>query len=392
MLHAGQQAVATAPHRFKVVACGRRWGKTELGKHLIVQAVLAGKVAWWLAPTYKMSAQVWRDLKAHLRGITPKPLIHESDRRIELANGGLLEIRSTYTPDTLRGAGLDYVVLDESAFMGERVWGEIVRPMLMTTHGQALFISSPNGRNWFWRLFLLGQDPSQTDWGAFHFTSQDNPLIPLEEFEAIQRVTPERIWREEYLAEFLADDGQVFRQVFTHATASLQPSFDPTHRYVAGVDWGRKNDYTVIVVLDATTHQMVAMDRFNEIGWEFQRHRLKTLCEAWHVQAVWAEENSIGSVNIEALQREGVPVTPFVTTAKSKPALIEGLSLAIERGDCTLQPLEVLLNELTAYTVTRLSTGTYRYSAPPDLHDDCVIALALAWWGATLPRVWLEFA
>ncbi len=382
ILHRGQSDVQLAPFRFKVVACGRRWGKTELGKALITQAVQSGKMAWWLAPTYKMSGHVWRDLKQTLRAYDPKLTINQSERRIELSNGGCLEMRSTHNPDLLRGAGLDYVVLDEAAFMPEGVWAEVVRPMLLTTQGGALFISSPNGNNWFWRMYQLGQDPTESDWGAFHFTSLQNPLIASSEFDAIQRTTPERIWREEYLAEFLDDDGQVFRRLRENATAPLTPAFYPEHRYVMGVDWGRKNDYTALVVIDATTHDMVAFDRFNEIGWQHQRERLVRLAQAWGVAVIYAEENSIGSVNIEALQSEGLPVRPFVTTAKSKPEAILGLSHALETGELRLQANDVLLNELTAYAMTRTPNGTYRYGAPSGLHDDGVMALALAWFGA----------
>jgi hypothetical protein len=379
-LHAGQRAVYDATHRFKVVACGRRWGKTELGKALIAQAVQEGKWAWWLAPTYKMSAHVWRDLRYLLRAHDPKLSIAQADRRIELSGGGGLEVRSTHNPDLLRGAGLDYVVMDEAAFMPDDVWAQVVRPMLMTTQGSALFISSPHGTNWFWRAFQLGQDPAEPAWGAFHYTSQDNPLIPAEEFAAIQRTTPERVWREEYLAEFLTDEGQVFRRMREVATAPLSPAYDPTHRYIMGVDWGRKNDYTVLIVLDASTQTMVAFDRFHEVEWQIQRDRLHALASAWHVALIYAEENSIGSVNIEALQAEGLPVRPFVTTQKSKSALIQSLSLAIERGELRLQAIDVLLNELTAYNMARTPNG-YRYGAPAGGHDDAVMALGLAWWG-----------
>ena len=148
------------------------------------------------------------------------------------------------------------------------------------------------------------------------------------------------------------------------------------------MDWGRSHDYTAIALVDVEARQMVALDRFHHIGWDLQRGRLKALCELWNPRAVWAEENSIGSVNIEALQADGLPVRPFRMTAASKAPLIEALALAIERRDLALLPDDVLLGELAAYTMERLPGGGFRYSAPPGLHDDTVIALALAWHGA----------
>ena len=127
---------------------------------------------------------------------------------------------------------------------------------------------------------------------------------------------------------------------------------------------------------------VVAIDRFNQVSWSLQRGRLKAICDRWQPAVIYAESNSIGSPNIEALQAEGLPVRPFITTATSKPPLIESLSLAIERRDIALLPDEILLNELAVYTIERLPAGGYRYSAPPGLHDDLVIALALAWYAA----------
>lgn len=311
----------------------------------------------------------------------PGLMISEADHRILFPDGGEITIRSTHYPDNLRGAGLDFAVLDEVAFMEPLVWPQVVRPMLLERRGGALFLSTPYGRNHFWELFRVGLDPEEAEWAAFHFTSLDNPLISFDDLRTIQRTTPKRIFQEEYMAEFLSDAGQVFRgiQEAVRNPARTQP--EPGKRYIGGVDWGREDDYTCIVLLDADTGQMVAMDRFHQIGWALQRSRLKTLCDKWRPAVIWAEENSIGTVNIEALQAEGLPVRPFQTTARSKSPLIEGLALAIEQGEVGLLPDDVLLHELAAYTMERMAGGGYRYGAPPGGHDDTVIALALAWHG-----------
>lgn len=318
--------------------------------------------------------------------------ISDSERRIDFATGGSLAVRSTHHPDNLRGAGLDFVVLDEAAYMSADVWSEVVRPMLLDTRGEALFLSTPHGRNWFWQVYQAGLDPYLPDWQSFHFPSSENPHIDAEELQDVQRTTTERVWREEYLAEFMDDAGQVFRAI--RAAATAQPGTSPIagHRYIAGLDWGRDNDYTAIAIIDATTRQMVALERFNQIGWNLQRGRLKVLCEKWHPAVIHAETNSIGSVNIEELQNDGLPVRPFMTTSRSKAPLIEGLALAIERADLALLQDEVLLNELAAYTLERLPGGGYRYTAPSGMHDDTVIATALAWHGVRQGAIRIDFA
>jgi hypothetical protein len=164
------------------------------------------------------------------------------------------------------------------------------------------------------------------------------------------------------------------------------------HHYVAGVDWGRDHDYTVIVIIDVNTQAIVAMDRFNQIGWSLQRGRLKAIVERWRPDVIWAERNSIGEPNIEALQQEGLPVRAFQTTARSKAPLIESLALAIERGHIGLLDDPVLLGELASYSIERLSGGGYRYGAPSGSHDDTVMATALAWYAVVNGGVSLGFA
>jgi len=389
--HDNQKQVLKSKSRFRVVACGRRWGKTELGKRAIIRSAWKKDLAcWWLAPTYGMASQVWRELKLAARTIKGVQ-ITEHERRIDFPGGGWLAIHSTHNPDRLRGAGLDFVVLDEAAFMHPSVWPQVVRPMLLERKGRALFLSSPNGLNWFWEIYQLGMSRKRF-WRGYHYTSADNPLIPPDELESIRVQTPERIFREEYLAEFLADVGQVFRGIAEAATAPLAAQPDPRTRYVLGIDWGRDQDSTAIVVIDADSRRMVALDRFNQISWSLQRARLVALYDRWQPVVIWAEANSIGSPNIEALQAEGLPVRPFVTTAKSKPPLIEDLALAIERRDLALLPDETLLGELAAYRMERLPAGGYRYSAPPGLHDDLVIAAALAWYAVRQSGPSIDFA
>ena len=391
-LHPGQAQVWDDPARFKVVACGRRWGKTELGKTLLLEQTVGAKGrGWWLAPTHQMASQVWRDLKATVRS-APGIAISETERRIDILGGGMIAVRSAHIPDSLRGEGLDLAILDEAAFMEARVWPQIIQPMLVTSRGHAVFLSTPFGRNWFWDLHRRGRDPQHPEWRSFHFSTADNPLISTEELENVRRLNAEHIWRTEYEAQFSDNSGQVFRGIrqAVHHAAPSQPQ--PGRRYVAGVDWARDVDYTVIVMMDAERRQIVDIDRFNQIGWGLQRGRLRAMAERWSPQVIWAESNSVGGPNIEALIEEGLPMRRFMTTAKSKAPLIESLALAIERGQIALLDDPVLLGELASYSLERVPGGGFRYGAPAGLHDDTVIATALAWHGVKNSGLSLGFA
>lgn len=373
-MHQAQRAVREHPARFKVLASGRRWGKTLLGTAECTACALEGGRAWWIAPSYKMANVGWRGLTQLARQI-PGTVIREVDRRITYPGGGWAEVRSADDPQSLRGEGLDLGVFDEFAFTKPAAWTEAVRPALSDRKGRALFISTPKGHNLFWQLYQRAHtDP---EWHAWQFASATNPYLDAAEIEEQRATTPERIFRQEYEAEFLDDAGGVFRRVAEAAIAVESPPM-PARSYVMGVDWGKHNDFTVITVMDTVGH-MVALDRFNQIDYAVQTQRLQALCQRYRPTVIVAESNAMGEPIIERLQREGLPVRSFQTTNASKAEIIERLALSFEQASIQILPDPVLVGELQAYEMTRLPSGMVRYGAPEGMHDDCVMSLALCY-------------
>lgn len=376
-LHSGQLQVWNHPARFHVMACGRRFGKSRLGSLMCIAQAAAGKRAWWIAPSYPMASIGWRMLK-RLAVQIPGVTMREMDRMIEFPNGGAVQVRSADNPDSLRGEGLDFVVMDECAFIKEDAWTEAIRPALADRQGGALFISTPKGRNWFWRLW---QRDDGKEWKSWRFTSYDNPYIKASEIDAAKGNLPERVFQQEFMAEFLEDGGGVFRRVLDAATATPQDSAITGHEYIVGVDWGKSNDFTVLSVIDTATNELCYMDRFNQIDYAVQLSRLQALAQRFNPYSIIVERNSIGEPLIEQLYRMGLPVQPFNTTNATKTQAIDSLALAFERGDLRIINDAVLIAELQAYEMERLPSGLMRYSAPAGMHDDCVMSLALAWQG-----------
>lgn len=375
----GQQVVADHPARFKVVVKGRRWGGSWFATYYALGRAMAGRRAWIVAPIYRQSEENF-NLMRSVANQLPKGLVTVklSDLLLEFPGGGSVQCKSGDYPDHLRGAGLDLLVLDEAAFLSPAVWNAAA-PALMDRRGAALFSSSPNGRNWFWELYMRGQDPLLPDWQSWRFPTWTNPAIPPDEVESLRRTMPERMFREEIAAEFLDAAGLVFRNLDAVCTAAPEPGRTAdAGPIVFGVDWGRESDYTAISVFDVARQRQLYLDRFTQIGWALQRGRLRALYDRFRPRVILAEANSIGGPNIEALQAEGLPVRGFDTTAKSKGPLIDGLALALEQGAVTLLADPVLRAELAAYELERLPSGTYRYSAPAGQHDDTVIATALS--------------
>lgn len=378
-LFPAQQQIVDHPARFKVVVCGRRWGKTQTASWEAMRRALRGELGWWVAPTSEVARRGWNKI-APLAQRIPGAELRLALREIVFPGGGLIGFKTADSGAGLLGEGLDFLIMDEAAVTRETAWTQELRPALSDRRGDVLFISTPRGRNWFWRAYMLGIDSEQPDWASWQFPTSANPIIATDEIEAARDLLPERTFQQEYLAEFLDDGGAVFRNLGACATA--QPSSEPEagRRYIMGVDWGKSEDFTVIVVMDHSG-RMVAMDRFNQIGWGIQRGRLIAMAEHWKPDAIWAETNAMGDPNVEQLLTEGLPMQGFQTTAQSKGPLIDSLALAFEKNEVSIFNDPMLMGELQAYTLERLPSGRFRYSAPEGMHDDMVIALALAWWG-----------
>ncbi|MCX8085751.1 MAG: phage terminase large subunit [Rhodocyclaceae bacterium] len=206
--HGGQQAVITHPARFKVVAAGRRFGKTMLAVEWLAlyddgkSAIEGGSVAFF-APTYKLLADVWADMERTLAPVTRKA--NKTEQRIELITGGKIDFWTLEDPDAGRGRKYHKIVIDEAAHARylKDAWEQAISPTLTDYRGQAWFISTPKGLNYFHELFQRGQDPAYPEWASFHMPSTTNPYIPHGEIETKRCEIPELVFRQEYLAEFV---------------------------------------------------------------------------------------------------------------------------------------------------------------------------------------------
>lgn len=379
--HPTQREVHDCPARFRVVDAGRRWGKTRLGVMECIEAAAAGKRAWWVAPSYPMAMVGWRPLK-RISSRIPGSEVRLGDMQVNLPGGGEVRVRSADNPDSLRGEGLDFVVMDEAAFTKPETWSEALRPALSDKGGRALFISTPRGRNWFWELYTRGTR-NEEGWQSFCFPTSSNPYIPRPEIESAQRDLPEIIFRQEYLAEFIDDQGGVFRRVQDAIYGDMLAAPEPGKQYTAGVDVAASIDYTVCTVMDNQTKRAVYIDRFNRVDYNALEDRLAALYKAWGLLAMTVEANSIGQGVIDHLRARNMTIIPFTTTSATKQAIVQGLQSAFEHGLIGIPNYTPLIGELLSFESKRNASGSFSYSAPDGLHDDCVMSLAITWEGIT---------
>jgi len=383
-----QAQIKAEAARFNVLDIGRRAGKTYMGTHLALEYVRDGWPVGWFAPNYKYLLEVWQFLARELKPWANK--INATERRIELTNGAVLECWTLDgTDDPGRSRKYKLAIIDEAAIASnlKAVWEEAIRATLTDLQGDAWFLSTPKGLNYFHELFQRGQDrAAHPDWASWQLPSSVNPFLPAEEIEAARRELPELAFKQEYLAEFLSGEGAVFRNVDACLTAPpTTPEAHAGHVKVAGVDWARQHDFSGVSVVCCTCRREVFLDRFNQIGWALQRGRILTALHVWDVEHAVVETNSIGSPNLEALWESlpaGRTLQGFETTAKSKPKLIQSLALAFERAHLEWLPDPIARHELIAYEATVLPSGYTRYGAPDGQWDDTVIMRALAWRAA----------
>ncbi|GIV50496.1 MAG: hypothetical protein KatS3mg038_1017 [Candidatus Kapaibacterium sp.] len=372
------------PPRFRVVVCGRRFGKSMLAVSEISRLALkTGKPYAYCAPTYRHLAPMWRAFKKTLGPvITAKS---ENSHRVELYGGGSIDCWSLDNPDAPRGHAYAGMVIDEAALVreGDVVWYGSLRPTLVDYKGWALFISTPRGRNYLYRFYMLGIDPEQHEWQSFRYPTSANPYIPREEIETARELMPSRLFRQEFLAEWLDDESSVFRNV--DAASTLSPTspqeLEESAECIMGVDWARKLDYTAVVVIDRRSRRQVYMDRFNRISWTHQVERVAEIAREYNVKHLIYDATGVGDAISVLLGRvqlrcstEGIQIT-----GQNKANMIESLAVAIERGDLKLLNNPYQISELKAFEMDKLPSGLYRYGAPSGMHDDVIMALALAW-------------
>lgn len=396
-LHNGGKVVYEHPARFKFLAAGRRWRKTTLAMRVALSRAARGAQVVWGAPVYRQCMMGWDECQKAAGGVAD---FRKSEMQIVCPPmNGAISFVSLDTPDNARGKTADLVIVDEAGFVQEMAWHQVLRPMLSDTGGAALIMGTPKGHNWFWREHMGAMDRSDSvAWQVPTLGvaiqegqlvrsphSMENPDFEFEEAERMFQSMPQRTFEQEFLAAFIDDAGAVFRNVLAVSTAQPLSALEPGHHYVMGLDWAKSYDWTVASVIDAVTKQQVTLDRFNRVDYQFQLGRVKALAEQWQPSAIWAETNAMGEPLVDALRREGLPMRGFTTTATSKQAIIEALALAIEKGAITLLNNEIQKAELQAYDMQRLPGGGYRYGAPDGMHDDTVMALAIAWQGVSLP-------
>lgn len=381
-----QYEIEMDEHRFRVVSCGRRWGKTNMAMREAYNMMVkrfqdTGRKqrGWVVAPTIPLVRESWMTAEIILKDVITKQK-ENPIMTMEFGPMGFIEFKSADRDDEgLRGAGIDFCVVDEASMVSKKAWEQGLRPALSDKVGRCIFISTPRGRNWFYEMWLQGQTDNK-EFKSWRFPTSTNPYFPKEEWADIYATTPEIVLKQEYLADFLEDSASVFKNLESCFRGSLEGWKQGEH-YTIGVDLAKSVDFTVISVINDKSCQLVYVDRFNQIDWSLQKKKIISVSKAYPNSLVYIDSTGLGDPIEEDLRQSGVSTRDYKFTNESKQELIEQLIVAIEQGMLGIPNVEktkFLIEELKAFTYERLPSGRLRYTAPDGLHDDGVISLGLA--------------
>lgn len=379
--HSGQVEFLKSDARFKVLACGRRWGKTTACILRVTRALIAAYnsdddiLVWWVAPVYKQSEIGFRKFLETF----PEQAVEDThrSRRVVHTKGGRIEFLSAENPDHLRGEGVDLLVVDEAAEVSQYAWENALRPTLTDNRdSEMVAISTPKGRNWFHRFYTRGNDPSEGRYESWNYPSKSNPFISHEDIDEAKRTLPERVFRQEYGGEFVDDQDAVFKQLRDRVVESYDwRSYGGRGPYTIGVDFARHHDWTVILALD-DTGKLVHFERIQKVSWDQIQSRVEATYERY--PGVTRVDATRDNKIVTDLQNSGVEVEPVSFSAKTKQEMMENLAATIEKEEICLPDIAPLINELELFEYETTRTGNVRYQAPEGFHDDCVDALALS--------------
>lgn len=330
----------------------------------------------YVTPTLKLGKLFYGELTRNLA-----PFITSSngtDLIINFNTGSNVQFFSAEQKESVRGFQFHYLIVDEAAFISDDFWNFILKATVMIIGRKIVMCSTPCGSQGFFYQYVSYGLENQEGYKVKSITIYDNPFISIDEIEKIKHQVPQRVWQQEYLAEFISGVGSVF----TNYEQCIVNNPIRTTRVLAAIDWAKTEDFTVLTIMsDGPRPCVLYRYRVNKIDYTQQVKIIAGKLNEWKPALTISEENNIGTVVNELLKKEYKGHLRCVNLDNSlKKEIIEDLVVAFEQKSIGIDNDEVLLRELQAFTVTyNPNTQSVKYAARVGMHDDTVISLAYAY-------------
>lgn len=378
-LHETQKPVAIDPHRFRVLCCGRRWGKTTLAiDQMKARAAIPNSRIAYVAPTYQQARDIaWSELKKDCEQAAST--INESRLEITLVNNSTIVLRGWENIETLRGQKFDLIVIDEIAMMRNfwEQWHEVIRPTLTDTKGEALFISTPKGFNHFYDLFNM--EAEDKDFKSFHFSTYDNPHIDPQEVDKAKEELTEDRFAQEYMADFRKTEGLVYKE-FDRKRHLVKGEISEWYRSIGqtkartygGVDFGFVHPAAVLSIEETSDGAFIVTDEWYHSG--KTNAEIAEYVASKKFNSVYPDPANPGG--IKDLKDNGVNVREVL---KGKDSVQNGISVVRELFKSNRlfihESCKSLLFELETYSYGDSKNGMKVDENPIKENDDAVDAL-----------------
>jgi hypothetical protein len=407
--HSKQQAVIESDARYIIQEWGRRAGKNITAVIRRIERArrpwasewgaddpAQGKT-WWVAPSYDQANKYGYDkLKNALHPSWIENKKRSKPREITLTNGWTFEFRTFDKPETLQGAGVDDLLIDEADYMPDALWYDDLEPMLMDSGGSVQLISKPRRHNSYFQILKeRGKSAAHSNHYYSHATSAENPFIEDDPMDK-KGTMPDHKFRQQYLAELPDEGGQVFSDItgiFDNDTPINGDMVDgvgevwvpeehiQADTFAVGADFAQSRDYRVTIA-GTPTGEVVYFKRSQNESWTDIQSHLEAIHDRY--PGVLVPDATRDNKIIEDLWRAGVNLKPTKFSPQAKVTLIENLITAVETAELSVPDwpaFDQLRTELRVFEKEVTSSGYTKYHAPDSEHDDCVDALALLYEG-----------
>lgn len=397
--HPGQLEIHKSDARFKLICAGTRWGKDRASINELIYKFIAmldedrddtlvpRVLGWLVAPTFPLARQLWRELKYFF---PPQWVVgkNEAERQLYTAKDGIIEVKSADQPDSLTAVGVDICLLSEAPRCRnlEEVWSYIRGRLASPARGPggnggaALINGTPKGKGYYYQMYLRGQNREKhPEWQSWQFPTSANPYIKPGELEEARRSMTERMYRQEFEADFNVETHKVFPYVEENCILPGDEEPKPGMTYEAGYDPAKRGDPAGFTIRDRNGRQ-VLLRRWVHRDYDWQVEEVTKYCRQYNHAKLLFDRTGIGEVIETALLQRLPGCEGIFFTNQTKDRLVNNLSLLMERKAIALQNDPILREELDVFDYEILPSGRIRYSAPSGLHDDIVTCTGLAYY------------
>ena len=381
--HPGQREFLACDAKIRVLACGRRWGKTDACAAAVAAELVGPEPSRCLilAPTLDQSKLLFHRIAWMLSKVLDESefVVSRSPYPKLVYGESAVSARSGHVGSSLRGNEATHVLVDEAAYVPEELVTEVAMPMLATNNGRLTLISTPSGLNHFWKFFRMGQDREHGVWSR-NAPSSESPHVSPEFLEVQRQLISQRAYDVEYEAQFVEAKDAVFPSEVVEAC--LVPEIPSGLRPGAiGVDWARYEDFTAVAAIEVGNPDayLVELQEFNNQTWAKMVDQAAEIAARYPLAKLAADGSGVGDPVIELFARvTGRKVEPVKFDARTKSELIEGLRIKLERQRLRLPSHPELIKQLKHFRTTLSAHGNRKMNAQSGYHDDLVIALAIA--------------